>query len=263
MHCLPLLNMDSCYAENWVVQGGTLTSKNMKWTLYCLTYESQSNYIRIYRNGMSIFATRNSGGATYRGPDVFAWNVGTDELSSFHLADSIFMDASVTDAQRQAIEGAIMSKFGLSAQLPADHPFRHSAPEAVPTPKVAPAFKDSVIFSANRIPDLVTHLTIDDLQDRADFSCATIPEWPNRGSDSQYPGVSTASCAYMASDTSLNGLRYVVLDPFRDVLVDADYRSLSQQAYTVCYMARLPGPAYERALSGRYNNWLFGHHDGT
>ena len=57
--------------------------------------------------------------------------LGNDEYGSSlvgNIAEVIFCDEKNTDADRQKIEGYLAHKWGLTSSLPADHPYKTSAP---------------------------------------------------------------------------------------------------------------------------------------
>ena len=57
--------------------------------------------------------------------------IGNDEYGSSlagNIAEVIFCDEKNTDADRQKIEGYLAHKWGLTSSLPADHPYKSSAP---------------------------------------------------------------------------------------------------------------------------------------
>ena len=94
-----------------------------------LIADQTANTYLFYQNGTS----QGSAGAVNVN-SVFSDNncyIGNDQYgSSFpgNIAEIVFCDEKNTDADRQKLEGYLAHKWGLTASLPADHPYKVNPP---------------------------------------------------------------------------------------------------------------------------------------
>ena len=125
------------------------TSQNAIYsTLYCGVAQTSTTYTAntpfllsdVYINSSSGVYTHNSysSGTLFGSAGVSGVNTGTSTarigenlIGSFftgYMYEMIMYTGSLTDAQRQQVEGYLAWKWGLNAQLPSSHPFRNSVP---------------------------------------------------------------------------------------------------------------------------------------
>ncbi|MDB2414011.1 LamG domain-containing protein, partial [Flavobacteriaceae bacterium] len=88
-----------------------------------------TNSQKIWVNG--LFETENTGAVTPFTSNAIT--IGSDAAgNSFDgmVAEVIIVESSVSDNDRQKIEGYLAHKWGLAANLPADHPYKNAAPSS-------------------------------------------------------------------------------------------------------------------------------------
>ncbi|MDC3319935.1 hypothetical protein OAV61_09255, partial [Flavobacteriaceae bacterium] len=88
-----------------------------------------TNSQKIWVNG--LFETENTGAVTPFTSNAIT--IGSDAAgNSFDgmVAEVIIVESSVSDNDRQKIEGYLAHKWGLAANLPADHPYKDAAPSS-------------------------------------------------------------------------------------------------------------------------------------
>jgi hypothetical protein len=75
-------------------------------------------------NSNSVYATAN--------PSASIWRIGTNtqggEAGFFDLYELLCVNSSISTDTRQKLEGYLAHKWGLTANLPADHPYKSAAP---------------------------------------------------------------------------------------------------------------------------------------
>ena len=87
---------------------------------------------RTHINGGNALTTSNFGGSARTGDANFTLSVGgggggTNILRG-GIAEVIIVEGAVTTANRQRFEGYLAHKWGLTAKLPSDHPYKTTAP---------------------------------------------------------------------------------------------------------------------------------------
>jgi hypothetical protein len=83
-----------------------------------------------YVNG-SLFGTNNSTANTIPGPIQLGFR-NDGNYATGKISEIIYVNAALSVTQRQQLEGYLAWKWGLETNLPANHPYRNSAPGLTP-----------------------------------------------------------------------------------------------------------------------------------
>ena len=86
----------------------------------------------VYKNGSQV-ATAAAGSATTfnSGDSLFIgrrWDIAEVPFWNGDIAEIIAYNGSLSDTERQKIEGYLAHKYGLQSQLPSGHPYKTTAP---------------------------------------------------------------------------------------------------------------------------------------
>ena len=91
-----------------------------------------SSNVRLSRDGVTptVYSTSGSLVASINGFSVGSLRGGAvgNYYSAISVKEIVVLYSAVTDTDRQLIEGYLAWKWGLSANLPSDHPYKYAAP---------------------------------------------------------------------------------------------------------------------------------------
>ena len=94
----------------------------------------------------------------------------TPEYHSGTISEVIVYNASLTQPQREQVEGYLAWKWGLQSSLPANHPYRNS----VLGPLLSPSSGPATMNQASWIPTNITGVTLSIWMDASDLSTFTL-----------------------------------------------------------------------------------------
>ena len=116
-------------AYNWDGANKVATNAYTPNTVVIGYSELSSGSIRIRTNGGSETATVSSNTASLAGAIQIGRNFNSNTFClDGKIAEVIFTNAALSTTNRQLIEGYLAWKWGLSANLPVDHPYKSTAP---------------------------------------------------------------------------------------------------------------------------------------
>jgi hypothetical protein len=165
-------------------------------------------------------ATTNTPGASRgssSGPNFIGRRVSSVEYLNGGIGEIVIFASEIPAAQRQQVEGYLARKWGLSASLPATHPFRA-------VPPIMRAFQPTDVLAPTFWLDAADATTLT-------LSGSAITQWRDKSSN-QYAGTSSGSPV----QTTLNGRPAVAFNgsqvfDFGDV---ADLGSANLNMFVVC-----------------------------
>ena len=117
------------FVEGWVDSG---TTGDLNWHIFSATHESAISF----NNGVAPLAsfwldgairTLNSGGSSDVAPapsDIVFGGALNTEKSICEVAEFVMIAIKISDAKRQKIEGYLAHKWGLTSNLPSNHPYK-------------------------------------------------------------------------------------------------------------------------------------------
>jgi len=125
---------------SWIntnIQGvnANISSTLLKNQYYVISYTFgvTTNFEQLYANGISIGTYQNSSAYT-----ASLYRLGTIDSSQSvtlfdgNIGEMLVYNAAVTLSQRQKIEGYLAHKWKIQSSLPANHPFKSTAPTTIP-----------------------------------------------------------------------------------------------------------------------------------
>ena len=114
--------------NNWIAGAGlTLTGDGgglNEWNIHSNRFDSSNS--EIWRNGV-LTGTGDAGTDAMSGAYICRNTSGTQHLDG-QVAEVVVIDGALDEQTRQKIEGYLAHKWGLAASLPAEHPYKDSAP---------------------------------------------------------------------------------------------------------------------------------------
>lgn len=124
--------------DNITMESNFLSSTAKGWTSTGLfdwhigSYQSKAGDWRYAKNGADVYTTGTNTVAKPAGPMV---GFGGGNGWTGYLGEWLFVSSFLTTQQRQQVEGYLAHKWGMTANLAADHPYKIDAPMApVDTP---------------------------------------------------------------------------------------------------------------------------------
>jgi hypothetical protein len=170
-------------------------------------YDGTTGY--LWKNGTSGGSSASSG--TFA---VTKYGIGnqanpTSEFWTGAIGELIIYSASLSDNQRQQIEGYLASKWGLQSSLPSDHPYKTANISGAPTLNIGTSYRTSAIstpvFTPLVIPLCILWLDGQDLTTLFQNTIGTTPVttsdqvvqlWKDKSSTANNASSSSSSMTY-------------------------------------------------------------------
>lgn len=118
-------------AYRWGFGAGAFTLG--QWGLYCVRHENGTQDETAYKDGVLLTNSGQAGTATIVGGTAYEMAIG--RMGAFQgyyfggeVAEIVIMTSAASLADRQKIEGYLAHKWGMTASLPSDHPYKLAAP---------------------------------------------------------------------------------------------------------------------------------------
>ncbi len=200
--------------NNWWMSGGTGATDGTTTTLTASTsrYDINANYwapnsTQVNVNGTS-YASSSSAPSTLTGSATFlvAASQGLGERWNGNIAEIILFSATLTQSQRQQVEGYLAWKWGIQAQLPT-HPYLGISP-FLRQPFSPTNFSNCCCWldASDRSSFTLSGSTVISIFDKADGNVFTVggtPTWSSTGFNSAYGGFTMTNGRFIKSISSL------------------------------------------------------------
>jgi hypothetical protein len=122
------VNVGSGWEGAWNPLGSTLYSEG-QWTIAGMRAGVYFENLVGYKDGVSDTPTALSAFTLPAATSTSIGSVaGTSEFFKGDIAEIIIYNTELDDAERQKVEGYLAHKYGLTANLPADHPYKVDPP---------------------------------------------------------------------------------------------------------------------------------------
>lgn len=243
------LGQDCMYDDGWVANPVDFGTAPGPWKLYGGDSASVPLVSRFFNDGVLSGTSAPGVGLGMAGTyNLSGYSVtGAEQTMDCDIAELLIYDKQLADAGRAMVEGYLAWKWGLQANLPADHPYKLAAPNLM------------AAWTPDKLPGLVAHL---DAASLGLADGAPLDPWPNLGSG---PTPATVgSPAPIVKTNTLNGLPVVRFTVSEGRLRCAWEGGVSD--YDLNYVVRRWGTEVGRAFTAPYppSNMLIGmHSSGT
>jgi hypothetical protein len=215
-NCIILFKESNTYNNNWTMGGGTLVTQGNLNTLSASPsrYDINANYwapnsTQVNVNGTSYASSSSApasitAGATFVVGAANELNLG--QLWNGHIAEIILFSATLTQPERQQVEGYLAWKWGIQTQLPT-HPYQNIPPllrqAFVPTDF---ANCCSWLDASDRTTFRLSGSNVSRIVDKADGATFTVggtPTWSSTGFNSVYAGFNMTNGRFLKAISSM------------------------------------------------------------